>query len=223
MALQTQTHIKILLGMVVVIGMGLAFNLFYRGPLPPSDYSHLGGDFTLESRQGAVSLGDFNGKVTVIFFGYTNCPDVCSPTLSNISAAFRMLHESGELDKTQGLFITLDPEVDTVEVITTYVNQFHPKIFGLTGSQAQIADVIELYKVGYVKEALTDAMIEEAGSQHHEYAIDMDKLRKLEHVISHTSQIFIIRPDGSIGKLLSRDSTPGDIAAAIRSWMPWAK
>ena len=216
------TPIKTLIVLAVIAGASLVFYLFSQGPLPPSEYAHIGGDFTLESKQGAVSLSDFNGKVTVIFFGYTNCPDVCSPILSNVSVAFKMLQESGELDKTQGLFITLDPEFDTVDVITGYMNQFHPKILGLSGSQAQIGDVIKLYKVGYLKEALTDAMIEEAGS-HHEYAIDMDKLKKLGYVVSHTSQIFIIRPDGSIGKLLSRTSTPTDIAAAIRIWMPWAK
>ncbi len=95
------------------------------------------------------TLADFKGKVTVIFFGYTQCPDVCPTTLAEIAQAKKALGPDGE--RVQGVFITVDPERDTPEVLKAYLSSFDPSFVALHGTPEQIAAVAKEFKVFYAK------------------------------------------------------------------------
>jgi len=91
------------------------------------------------------TLGDFKGKVTVVFFGYTQCPDVCPTTMAELAEVKRALGPDG--DKVQGVFVTLDPERDTPEVLKAYVKNFDPSFVALRGSGEQTQGVAKEFKV----------------------------------------------------------------------------
>lgn len=107
-----------------------------------------GGDFTLNAHTGKpVKAADFNGKVTVMFFGYTHCPDVCAPTLAKLDQVLKRLGDQAR--DVQVLFITVDPEHDTVRQLAGFIPAFNPSFIGLTGSDREIAAVAQEYKVAY--------------------------------------------------------------------------
>ena len=93
------------------------------------------------------SLKDFAGKVVVVFFGYTQCPDVCPTTLSELAEVKRALGADG--DKLQGIFVTVDPERDMPEMLKAYVTNFDPSFIALRGSPAQLAAVAKDFKIFY--------------------------------------------------------------------------
>ena len=107
-----------------------------------------GGDFTLTAHTGKpIKTSDFSGKVVVIFFGYTHCPDVCAPTLVKLDQVVKRLGEDAK--NVQVLFITVDPVHDTVPQLAGFVPRFNPAFIGLTGSDKEIAAVAKDYKVAY--------------------------------------------------------------------------
>lgn len=92
---------------------------------------------------------DFKGKVTVVFFGYTQCPDVCPTTMAELAQIKKALGPDGA--RLQGVFITVDPERDTPEVLKAYIGAFDPGFVGLRGSQEQTKEVAKAFKVFYAK------------------------------------------------------------------------
>ena len=110
----------------------------------------IGGPFALTDHTGArVSEETFRGKLLLIYFGYGYCPDVCPTELANMAAALDALGKKG--DAVTPMFITVDPERDTVKFLSEYVTQFHPRFVGLTGSGEEIAAVAKQYRVFYQK------------------------------------------------------------------------
>jgi protein SCO1/2 len=107
-------------------------------------------DFSLKDFNGTLrTLADFKGNAVVIFFGYTQCPDVCPTTLSDLASAMKQL---GPLsDKVQVLFITVDPERDTPQLLSKYVPSFDPRFLGLSGDAAATEKVAKDFKVYYQK------------------------------------------------------------------------
>jgi protein SCO1/2 len=95
------------------------------------------------------TLGDFKGKVLVVFFGYTQCPDVCPTTLAELAQVKKALGPDG--DKVQGLFVTVDPERDTPELLKAYLQSFDPSFVALRGSEEQTKAVAKEFKVFYAK------------------------------------------------------------------------
>lgn len=107
-------------------------------------------DFPLKDVDGKPrSIADFAGKVTVVFFGYTQCPDVCPTTLQELVEAKHLLGAQG--GKLQGVFVSLDPERDTPEVLKAYVGNFDPAMVALTGTPEQVAAVAKDFKVFFRK------------------------------------------------------------------------
>jgi protein SCO1/2 len=107
-------------------------------------------DFALPDASGQVrSIKDFAGKVVVVFFGYTQCPDVCPTTLAEIAQAKQLLGPDGA--KVQGVLVTVDPERDTPEVLKAYVGNFGPDFVALRGTPEQTAAVAKDFKVYYKK------------------------------------------------------------------------
>ena len=115
--------------------------------LTGADYAK---DFQLPDTDGKVRrLQDFKGKAVVVFFGYTQCPDVCPTTMADIAQAKKLLGADGA--KVQGIFITIDPERDTPELLKAYVANFGPDFVALRGTPEQTAAVAKDFKVYYKK------------------------------------------------------------------------
>jgi protein SCO1/2 len=115
--------------------------------LTGADYAK---DFALPDTEGKQrTLADFKGKAVVVFFGYTQCPDVCPTTMSDLAQAKKALGADG--DKVQGVFITVDPERDTPQVLKAYMANFDPSFVALRGTPEQTAALAKDFKVFYKK------------------------------------------------------------------------
>ena len=114
-------------------------------------FSHAQADFHLFDAQGhARSLADYRGKVVALFFGYTHCPDVCPTTLADMAQVMRML--GADADRVQVLFVTVDPERDTRELLAQYPPAFYPTFVGLSGDAAATAEAARAFMVQYQKQ-----------------------------------------------------------------------
>ena len=111
-----------------------------------------GRDFKLTDHTGKPrTLADFKGKVVVLFFGYTHCPDVCPATLSELAAAMKKLGKDAE--RVQVLFVTVDPERDTPALLAQYVPAFNPAFLGLSGDAQATENTAREFKILYQKQA----------------------------------------------------------------------
>ena len=154
-----------------------------------------GGDFTLQSPSGPVSLADFRGKVVLLYFGYTFCPDVCPTSLSILGKALSDLAPA-ELEKVDAFFVSVDPERDTMEVLKIYPPFFHPKIVGISGTPEQVAQVARQYGARYMKQKPDANGL---------YSVD------------HSSFTYVIGPDGKLAATLPHATPAEQIVAMIRS------
>src|SRR5262245_27680523 len=110
----------------------------------------IGGPFALTDQNGARrNLSDFRGRLVLLYFGFTYCPDVCPTDLMAIGNAIGSLGSDG--DKVQPIFVTLDPERDKPEMLRAYVASFHPRFVALTGSEDEVRRVATSYKVFFEK------------------------------------------------------------------------
>ena len=157
--------------------------------------SQLGGGFILQSANGAVALSDYKGKVVVLYFGYAFCPDVCPTSLGLLSLALGKL-KANELADIQALFISVDPDRDTLENLKKYTAAFHPKIKGITGSNLDIADIANRYGASYMKVELPNSALG--------YSVD------------HSSKYYLINRKGEFVKLINHGTSPDDIVATLR-------
>jgi protein SCO1/2 len=154
----------------------------------------IGGPFTLSAPDGRrVSLGDFRGKLVLLYFGYVHCPDVCPTDLAAVSAALEAL--GTQAAEVQPLFVTLDPDRDTPEVLREYVAAFHPRFIALTGSEAEVRRIATVYKVFYER-------VPQPGASG--YAID------------HTAFTFLLDRDGNFHSLFPPGTPPQRIATMLR-------
>jgi cytochrome oxidase Cu insertion factor (SCO1/SenC/PrrC family) len=136
----------------------------------------VGGPFELTDQTGHVRTErDFRGRLMLVYFGFTYCPDVCPTDLQAIGLALDKLGKDGE--SVQPLFITVDPERDTAEHLAQYVPMFHPRLIGLTGSAEAIRKAADAYKVYYAKIPL--------GKATDDYTVD------------HTAFIYLLDRDGN--------------------------
>ena len=135
----------LVLAALALVGCSASGPSFRNTDITGADY---GKDFTLTDHTGKTrTLGDFRGKVVVMFFGYTHCPDVCPTTLAELKAVRDQLGE--EAKKLQVLFVTVDPERDTPKLLAEYVPAFDPSFLGLYGDSAATAKVAKDFRVFY--------------------------------------------------------------------------
>jgi protein SCO1/2 len=154
-----------------------------------------GGDFTLNSASGPFELKSQRGKVVLIYFGYTFCPDICPTNLMLIAQAFNALNKQ-ELARVQGVFISVDPERDTPDRLAAYTKYFHPSIIGVTGKPDHLAQIAKQYGAVYRK-------VE--GDSQGGYLID------------HSANTYVVAPDGSLHTILPHATPPQEILKVIRS------
>lgn len=157
------------------------------------------GEFSLIDHHGkAVTDEDYRGSWPLIFFGYTHCPDVCPTTLGVVALVMDTLGEDAA--KVQPLFITVDPERDTPEIMAEYVAAFHPRIIGLSGSLEQVKAAAVSHRAYYAK-----APTEEGGE------ITAD-----DYAMDHSAYLYLMDPDGVYAHVFSPTDTPEEIVASIR-------
>jgi cytochrome oxidase Cu insertion factor (SCO1/SenC/PrrC family) len=141
----------------------------------------VGGPFELTDHTGKPRTNsDFRGKLMLVYFGFTYCPDVCPADLQAIGLALDKLGADG--DSVQPLFITVDPERDTAQHLAEYVPMFHPRLIGLTGSAEAIRKAADAYKVYYAK---VDPPKENAKDDSGYYTVD------------HTAYIYLMDREGN--------------------------
>jgi protein SCO1/2 len=153
-----------------------------------------GGDFVLSTAQGTLALQQLRGKVVILYFGYTWCPDVCPTSLALLGMALHKL-EPQELAAIQPVFISVDPQRDTVERLAEYTHYFHPALLGATGTPQQVADIAQRYGVAYARE--------QNGSM-------------TDYTVDHSSLTYLIDRTGKLHEVLPHGTSPDKIAAAIR-------
>lgn len=149
----------------------------------------------IDHRGETVSEKTYRGKWLLTFLGFTNCPDVCPTTLSDIAIVMDQLGADA-LDVAP-LFITIDPERDRVEDVAEYVSAFHPSITGLTGSETQIEAAAKSFKAFFEKvpeETMRDG-----------------------YTMAHTSSLYLISPGGDFVRTYSFGSSPDDIARDLEA------
>lgn len=156
----------------------------------------VGGDFILSTLSGPVSLNDYKGKVVLIYFGYTMCPDICPTNLAMMSNAFSQMDEK-ELNKVQGIFISVDPHRDTLQKLSEYTQYFHSSIKGMTGTPEALRELANRYGAAYEK-----VIHDSTGN----YSVD------------HSSETYVIDPKGNLVETLPHAMPPAGILAAIRKY-----
>lgn len=156
----------------------------------------IGGPFSLVTHEGQpVTDADFRGKYMLIYFGYTYCPDVCPMELAKITRALDILEErSIPLTRLQPLFITVDPERDTVEQMALYVSLFHPTLLGLTGTPEQVKQATDAYRV---------------------YSQKSGDIESNAYLMDHASMVLLMGPEGQFVDFFSSRETAQDIAITL--------
>lgn len=158
----------------------------------------VGGPFELVDQTGTPRTDkDFRGKLTLVYFGFTYCPDVCPTDLQNIGLALDILGETAE--RVQPLFITVDPERDTPKHLNDYVPMFHPRLIGLTGEAAAIRSAADAYKVYYAK---------------------VPNERGDDYTVDHTAFIYLMGVDGNYIGFFPSGTSPDRIAEMLRKHLP---
>ncbi|MEP0315604.1 MULTISPECIES: SCO family protein [Alphaproteobacteria] len=150
-------------------------------------------EFSLTDHNGnRVTQADFFGRWQLVFFGFTHCPDVCPTTLAYMAKVLDRL--GGAVERVAPLFITVDPTRDTPGVMAEYVQAFHPKLVGLTGSEADVAAAAQSFRVYYEK-------VEE------ETALD-------GYLMAHSGHIYLMAPDGRFEDVFREGEQSADEMAA---------
>ena len=141
------------------------------------DVPPTGGDFLLQSADGPVSLKDYRGKLVLLYFGYTKCPDICPTSMATMTQAMNGLTPQ-QAERVKIVFVSVDPDRDTPELLVDYVSYFHANSIGLTGSKAQIETAAELYGVQYYKVEMEDS--------------------SFGYAINHSGALYLITDDGAL-------------------------
>ncbi|MDP4836054.1 MAG: SCO family protein [Burkholderiales bacterium] len=150
-------------------------------------------EFELTSHHGqSVRLADFKGKVVVLFFGFMHCPDVCPTTLSELNVVMERL--GADAKHVQVLFVTVDPERDTLENLSSYMGAFNPDFLGLSGTADEIATVTQEFKVIYQK-------VE--GSMSDTYSVD------------HSAGTYVFDRDGQVRLFVPYGANPDELTSDI--------
>ncbi|KEA62846.1 Cytochrome oxidase biogenesis protein Sco1/SenC/PrrC, putative copper metallochaperone [Marinobacterium lacunae] len=182
--------ILLILSACLLAGMVAAFALKPAPQNIQASGQQLGGDFTLTSEEGPVSLSDYKGKVVVLYIGYASCPDVCPTALAVLSQALRNLSPE-QSEQVQGIFISVDPERDTPEKLAQYARFFSDRMTGVTGSREQIDAVVRQYGAFYRMVDMKDSALG--------YAVD------------HSSRLYLIDRHGALAGTLIHNSTPTEL------------
>ncbi|KAF4379097.1 hypothetical protein F8388_022184 [Cannabis sativa] len=153
----------------------------------------IGGPFNLINHQGKrVTEKDFLGKWTLLYFGFTHCPDICPDELIKLAAAIDKIKKKAGLEIVP-VFISVDPERDTIEQVAEYVKEFHPKLIGLTGDPDEIRSVARAYRVYYMKTAEEDS----------------------DYLVDHSIVMYLMSPDMQFVKFFGKNNDVDSLTDGI--------
>jgi protein SCO1 len=169
----------------------------------------IGGDFSLTDQDGKKrTWEEFDGKYRIVYFGYTNCPDICTPDMQNLMLGLKAF-EKAKPDlaaKIQPIFITVDPKRDTPEVLKQFVSAFNPRAIGLTGTDAAITDATKKFAI---------------------YASRIEGSSPESYLMSHSQTPYLMAPDGKPLAILPADQpkteanegAPDLVEAELAKWV----
>jgi protein SCO1/2 len=186
----------VFIALLVLLLAGFAYEAGWLGGGDTNSAAALpvGGPFSLIDQNGATrNDSDFRGKLMLVYFGYTYCPDICPATLLAMSQALDQL--GPESNQVQPIFITVDPERDTPAQMKLYASNFHPRLLALTGGAEALAQAERDYRV---------------------YAKKVTEPGKADYLMDHSSFIYLMDRDGKLAALISPGADPAAMAAAIR-------
>jgi len=189
----------VLVAILAVVAVGLALFRQSESPSAPNAQSApAGGDFILQSADGPVDTAGMRGKLLLLYFGYTYCPDICPTSLSVTGQALARLAPA-ELALVRTIFISVDPERDTTARLKDYTQFFHPSMIGVTGSKAEIDAAARQFGAVYARQDIGSA----AG-----YAVD------------HSAWTYVVAPDGRLAGRIPHGASVEQTLAEIRKWLP---
>lgn len=184
---------------VVLLVAGAGAFLTLRAQTGPSHspafpvMANLGGDFELSRAGGArVRLQDYHGRIVLLFFGYTYCPDVCPTSLYTLKLAVENLDKAA--NRVQVIMVTVDPERDSPELLEQYVHYFHPEFVGLSGTTEEIERVARQYRAYYKKGTPLPS----------------------GYLVSHSAYVYLLDQQGKPRAIFDTAAKPADIADGVR-------
>ncbi|MET0082812.1 MAG: SCO family protein [Sedimenticola sp.] len=186
----------LILLLIALLAAALVWVVFFWSPEvqePAGAGKPTGGDFVFQSSAGPVALQDLRGKVVALYFGYTWCPDICPTSLGYLAAALNELDDRQQA-QFQGLFLSVDPERDTLEKLKTYAGYFHHRIAGITGSREQIDRAAEQYGAAY-------RLVKEDS--------------EMQYLVDHSADLYLIDRQGRLAVTLRHGTPPEEILNAI--------
>ena len=196
---------NILLAVAAILTLPSCNNAPSQAPLSsaPLAGAAIGGDFSLTDQDGRKrSNAEFDGQYRIIYFGYTNCPDICTPDVQNLMAGLKAFEKTSPAlaKKIQPIFITVDPERDTPAVLKQFAAAFHPRLIGLTGTSAEIAATAKKFAVYYdrIEGSTPDA-----------------------YLMSHSQTPFLMGPDGKPIAILpvANEGAASLVTAELAKWV----
>ncbi|KFL92482.1 Cytochrome oxidase biogenesis protein Sco1/SenC/PrrC, putative copper metallochaperone [Acetobacter malorum] len=165
--------------------------------LTSQQHTQIGGPYTLVNGHGQiVTQAAFEGRYTLLYFGYTHCVDVCPLTLATVSAALDELGQRGQ--NIIPMFISVDPERDTPAVLQEYVERFSPHIVGLTGSERQLQPVMKAFHVAVRRHALNGS----------------------GYLVDHSSLLYLMDGQNHLVGMIPVDASAHQIASELRRLLP---
>ncbi|MBS1004541.1 SCO family protein [Acetobacter thailandicus] len=183
-----------LLGIIVLLFSGSAGLRIF---LTSQRHTQIGGPYTLVNSHGqTISQAAFEGHYTLLYFGYTHCVDVCPLTLATVSAALDELGKQGQ--SIIPVFISVDPERDTPEVVREYVERFSPQIVGLTGSEMQLQPVMKAFHVSARRHAPNGS----------------------GYLVDHSSLLYLMNGQNHLISMIPVDTSAHQIASELRRLLP---
>jgi protein SCO1 len=180
----------------VSLAIGLGLTLWLLGGPRSVTASAIGGPFQLVDQSGqAVTDKSLKGKPTIMFFGFTHCPDVCPTALFEMSEILRAM--GNDAKRVNAFFVSVDPERDTPQIMKDYLSSFDPNLKGLTGSPEAVAEIISGYRVYAKKVPLKDG----------------------DYTMDHTALIYLMDRDGRFVAPFNIKRRPEDAAADLKRYL----
>lgn len=181
-----------------VLGLALLWQpVVQELPLPRAGLPE-GGDFTVQTASGPVSLHDFKGKLVLLYFGYTFCPDICPTSLSTISAALQAM-QPDEAKQVAVIFISVDPERDTPEHLKEYAGFFDPRFVAGTEHLEKITEITRRYGIFFAAQKS-----ETAGGS---------------YVVDHSAETLVVNENGQLVGKIAHGLSPDQVVETIRKYM----
>ena len=195
--------IFITLGLIAVTSLVIGFtgDLTLQRTQLPADSEQgealIGGDFLLTDTTGkAVRDADFRGKIMLVFFGFTHCPDICPVTVATLSKVMEQLGDA-RAQQVAPIFISVDPERDTPEVLGKFLAGFDKRIIGLTGTPEQVKQAASVYRAYYAK------------------SLDVNAAKSANYSVDHSGFVYVMDKQGKFLKAIPYNKSPDDMLSLI--------